>query len=183
MKVYETITDLLSDFGASDLYGLGRSLYKAYDFGPWVEFLDSNGDGHSYEDRPSLELPDGATYTGIRVGSIVEGSDAEPEPIWLDFPFVEADLDRALSDLGDEVDFYWRRDNIDEYVIETLDGSETLGSFEVGDDEEQDVPGVTPEQIDRIIDHLASHYVEERDSIELEGFRITRVEKSWYTYF
>ena len=48
---------------------------------------------------------------GIKVGSIVEGSDVEIGPRELLFPFSGKDLDAAIQGIDDEASFYWDRDN------------------------------------------------------------------------
>jgi hypothetical protein len=48
---------------------------------------------------------------GVRLGSIVEGSDAEVMPEELMFPFSEADLEQAIENIEAEADFLWHRDN------------------------------------------------------------------------
>ena len=60
-------------------------------------------------DEPVLKPHQG----GVLLGSIVEGSDAEIPARELLFPFTEEALDKVLEGIEDEVDFFWRRDNLD----------------------------------------------------------------------
>lgn len=52
-----------------------------------------------------------AKCTGIKIGSIVEGSDVEISPVTLDFPFTEQDYEDAINGIDEEAKFYWLRDN------------------------------------------------------------------------
>lgn len=81
----------------------------------------------------------------IRIGSIVEGSDVEIDPIRLPFPLAEDDLEQAVQSINDQVSFYWERDNSHWYVLKK-DGCwcvsfrETWGDITWDTDDESLVP-------------------------------------------
>jgi len=65
-----------------------------------------------YEDEMAWEGGDWENHcTGIKIGSIVEGSDVCVDPWVLLFPFTSDDLDEAVQSINTEADFYWKRDN------------------------------------------------------------------------
>lgn len=51
---------------------------------------------------------------GVRLGSIVEGSDAEVAPVLLRFPFTLDQWEAAIEAIEDEADRLWREENGDE---------------------------------------------------------------------
>jgi len=59
---------------------------------------------------------------GIKIGSIVEGSDVEIEGRVLEFPFTMDDLDRVVKEVNEEAAFYWERDNRINLIIIPPDG-------------------------------------------------------------
>lgn len=54
---------------------------------------------------------------GIKIGSIVEGSDVEIDPISLHFPFESEEFRKLVKDINDEASFYWKRDNLNYYRV------------------------------------------------------------------
>lgn len=70
---------------------MSRRVYKDTACGAWLE-VAHNGDG---------------TLWGVRVGSIVEGSDACVEPVELAFPFTEAQWDEAIQNVEAEAERLW----------------------------------------------------------------------------
>ena len=96
MKVIKNIDDLCELFGLERLEGperLKKAIYKYTDCGAWVEFLPEN--------------------KGIKMGSIVEGSDVEIPGRDLLFPFTEDDWDEFVGTLEEEADHEWRMANED----------------------------------------------------------------------
>jgi len=87
------------------------------------------------EDQPDWvwcdDLPEGKTARderplGIAVSSIVEGSDVELETRKIETTFSQSDFDKALEGLKHEVDFYWRRDNTTNIMVEQIDSAPTI---------------------------------------------------------
>lgn len=75
-----------------------------------------------YEDNEVNDLnPD--DIIGIKIGSIVEGSDVEIDPVTLMFPFDPAEVDRVIQEINDEASFYWERDNSDHFCLNAPNGS------------------------------------------------------------
>lgn len=62
-----------------------------------------------YEDEKAYTML--GDCVGVKLGSIVEGSDVEIGPVTLMFPFTDDDLHRAVGAINDEANFYWDRDN------------------------------------------------------------------------
>ena len=54
---------------------------------------------------------------GIKMGSIVEGSEAYVDRDPLMFPFTGKEFDDYVKSINDEASFYWERDNLDHYVV------------------------------------------------------------------
>lgn len=59
---------------------------------------------------------------GIKMGSIVEGSEAYVDRDPMMFPFSAEEFDDYVKGINDEACFYWERDNLDHYTVE--DGKE-----------------------------------------------------------
>lgn len=62
------------------------------------------------EKPKDLPVPAFGVY-GIRLGSIVEGSDAEVDGGSFDFPFTEAEYEHAIEDMESECDRLWHEAN------------------------------------------------------------------------
>ena len=125
MTVYNNLKELLDSHGCESPWRFGRNLYKYTDCGPWTVFVTPDGERVYYESKEarerSLPLFTNIECTGIcigvEIGSIVEGSDVEVNPIELNFPFSEDDLDNALKEINDACSFYWDRDNSDWFQL------------------------------------------------------------------
>lgn len=106
-------------------YYLGRCLYKYTDCGPWsVYILDEplltkkfNPDELYYEDEEASDCSLADHIIGVKVGSIVEGSDAYAEPFTLMFPFDMEDFWKGVESVNEEASFYWERDNSSWYTL------------------------------------------------------------------
>lgn len=100
----------------------GRMLYKHTDCGPWTSFIVYQGDDIGYEDKEA----NGYIYDciGIKIGSIVEGSEAYVEGRELLFPFTKQQLDDVLKEVNEEASFYWERDNSTWLLITSPKGKE-----------------------------------------------------------
>ena len=103
--------ELMESRGMQDStpYQWGRALYKYTDCGPWTVFLTANGEFYYESDEANAE--DTSNIIGIKIGSIVEGSDVEIDPVTLMFPFDPEEVDKVLEGINDEAKFYWERDN------------------------------------------------------------------------
>ena len=58
-----------------------------------------------------------AECAGIKMGSIVEGSEAYVDRDPMMFPFTGKEFDEYVKGIDDEASFYWNRDNLDHYSI------------------------------------------------------------------
>ena len=54
---------------------------------------------------------------GIKMGSIVEGSEAYVDREPMMFPFSGQEFDAYVKSINDEASFYWERDNLDHYRV------------------------------------------------------------------
>jgi len=117
---YHNLSELLNGEGLGDGSpgAFGRSIYKYTDCGPWVSFLVPGAwlgrvyytERAAYGWGPRLW---GARCTGISVGSIVEGSDAEVGPVRLYFPFTNEQLWDAVQEINDEACAFWDEANVE----------------------------------------------------------------------
>lgn len=103
---YETISQLLSGTCASDLRGYARDIYKYTECGAWVQFLTMKGtvngcDVTNYQNTPQWWT---RYVVGIRLGTIVEGSNAEFTGDPLYFPFDARQLSDAIQACEDFAD-------------------------------------------------------------------------------
>ena len=74
-----------------------------------------------YESKEINDLnPD--DIVGIKIGSIVEGSDVEIDPATLMFPFDPEEVSRVIEEINDEASFYWKRDNHRHYFVTSPKG-------------------------------------------------------------
>jgi len=108
MKTIKTLADYLILLEAINPSQAGRRLYKAVDCGPWTEFVMKDGKRVYYESEEAVTL---SNCVGIKVGSIVEGSDVEIEPVLFKFPFEVKDWDRSIQNINDEASFIWEESN------------------------------------------------------------------------
>ena len=90
MKI-EKIEDLASYLG-TEVRLLKKDVYKYTECGAWIDW-DSRE---------------------VRVGSIVEGSDAEVGPRHLEFPFDSDDYENVIRDVETEADMLWHMWNDEE---------------------------------------------------------------------
>jgi hypothetical protein len=113
-EMAEMLTNML---GRDDPEGWSKSVYKGTDCGAWLT----------------------VNCQSVTVGSIVEGSDVEIDPITLDWPFTESQFWAALEAIELEADFYWKRDNSTWFYVDFTPvdkpaqrfyGSECWGEFD-----------------------------------------------------
>ena len=86
---------LRSELSADSPAGWDRSIYNGTPCGAWLD----------------VQAPD-----TVRVGSIVEGSDAETETVVLEWPFTEDDFWEVVEQVNDEADALWYEANGEEHV-------------------------------------------------------------------
>lgn len=110
---------LLKYWGEKDLGQMNERVYRAYSCGPWLAVRLHDGTWvHGTRDLESVKLEDVAA---LKVGSIVEGSDAEIEGDVLDLVSYDEDPDalrldfeRQLVGVNDQVQTIWYEMHPDE---------------------------------------------------------------------
>lgn len=111
--VCRDLMGLLDAQGSETPHELGRDLYKAIACGPWVAFELRDGRSIRYTDPEAREASPAwwDQCTGVRIGSIVEGSDAEIGPYTLAFPFSMTEFDTTVQVVDDEAGDAWESAN------------------------------------------------------------------------
>lgn len=149
---FSSLNDLLTHYGVDTAGRLGRCFYKYTDCGPWTVFLVKRPDEESktiyYEDQKAYDPAWYSVCAGLRIGSIVEGSDVECSPVELYFPFTESELDAAVENVNDEACFYWERDNSLWLKITSPGGVDYWGKETWG---AWDLPADVPENVARAL--------------------------------
>jgi hypothetical protein len=98
----ECVNAIMAEYDATTLYDLQRGAYKYTDCGPSVGFQlhDGsyiwNGDDRAHDPKYVADVED------ICIGSIVEGSDAEVPPVWLNLLGIADGSDRICEKYPDE---------------------------------------------------------------------------------
>jgi hypothetical protein len=121
-----------------------------------------------YEDRKPFNLDD---CTGVEVGSIVEGSEVNGTPFYLEFPFDMDEFDRLFDELTSEVSFYWDRDNSHWFCIKK-DGDnyanckECWGDWEWSEDDGRPVP----QEVKNAITNMDCCEFEREEDVAIPGF-------------
>jgi hypothetical protein len=138
------VLELAAEFGAEDLYGIYRPLYKYTDCGPSIGFeirglpadhetrqgapwREGDGDLWLYcDDLHKLGTfeemaAEGLEVTGISVSSIVEGSDVEIEGEQLPVTATKEEFWEVVKAVDEEAKFYWERDNSSWYCLRRKD--------------------------------------------------------------
>jgi hypothetical protein len=129
-KVFHNWNDLKTSFCAETPHDFGRSLYKYTDCGPTTSFLVADEEPVCYGDKEArTNGPWTKNIIGLKIGSIVEGSEVEVGPEELLFPFSQKDLDKAVNNINEEASFYWKRDNTDNYLIKKNDKNVAFTSW------------------------------------------------------
>jgi len=86
------------DFGEETMEQVTRNTYKYTDCGAWC--------ATAHDDQSEV--------IGVKVGSIVEGSDAETQVHTLKFPFKLKDFLEALSNVETEASILWNEANAEQ---------------------------------------------------------------------
>tara|TARA_Y100000310_G_C20604200_1_gene774656 strand:- start:382 stop:978 length:597 start_codon:yes stop_codon:yes gene_type:complete len=119
-ECHPTIKSLVSGFGET-YYSFYRAVYKTTDCGPVIGFYLSLNSMQKWlygDDLYNISLgqyPAGA----VSISSIVEGSDAEVDPIILHGSFSEEDFWQALEQVNQEATELWEEAN-EEPIMESL---------------------------------------------------------------
>lgn len=112
---FGNLTELLSHFEAETPYHLGRMIYDATECGPWLAFILGpdmpNTPDIYYEDSDAQKDATCLPCVGVKVGSIVEGSDYEIPPISLFFPFDSNAFDAAIQKINQQACDEWEEAN------------------------------------------------------------------------
>ena len=96
---YEHIGSLMFEYGTSTLQKLGRGLYDDTDCGVNVAFITTKGELYEGDLTPKMDVTWALrNIVGIRIGTIVEGSDAEYTADNLMFPFDVSELEDSLAE-------------------------------------------------------------------------------------
>lgn len=175
---YNNAKELCEKNGYENFYQFGRSLYKYIDCGPWCRLIPKDKDDAElyYESVEANDINNLDGYIGLEIGGIVEGSDVEIGPNFLKFPFTDEQLRETVENINEEAVFYWKRDNLSDFMIEV--GGDVYFTDGVGwdieyvEDVPQDVKTFFEEHYDEWCD------LNEDESIELKGYKITRIDKS-----
>jgi hypothetical protein len=112
MKI-RNLTEFLAYVGGDNAYQAGRGLYKYTDCGPWITYLVEDREVY-YESDEANTITE---CSGIKMGSIVEGSEAYVDREPMMFPFTGKEFDAYVKSINDEASFYWERDNLDHYMV------------------------------------------------------------------
>lgn len=101
IEYYENIGNLLRDYGTDKLSNFGKALYDESDCGVWVSFITMDDEIHCSDlDKTQDNLTWALRHVvGVRIGTIVEGSDAEYSGDALMFPcFGSKEFDDTIAE-------------------------------------------------------------------------------------
>ncbi len=152
------VTELAEEFGADNLYGIYRPIYKYTDCGPSIGFKirgmpathemregapwrEGEGDVWFYCDDlgrlgtfAEMEAA-GLEVIEVSVSSIVEGSDVEIDGEKLPVTTSKDDFWKAVTAVDEEAKFYWERDNSDWYMLRKKGEDSTEHAFHHPDEQ------------------------------------------------
>jgi len=117
MPCIANLRGLLKEYEDDTPYQLGRALYRHTECGPWIVFLCNAGEDNPlhevyYESEEAHETDWLDDCVGIKVGSIVEGSDNGIEPITLMFPFTSQAFSNAVESINHDAGIVWEWANV-----------------------------------------------------------------------
>jgi hypothetical protein len=126
-----------------------------------------------YEDD-EVETFDHARCIGVKVGSIVEGSDVEIEPYPFIFPFPMKEFDDGVDEINKQAEYYWHRDNSAFYYIQgdhSADLVETWGAYKWSEDEGDKLP----EKDKKMLEEFVCTYMGDRmeNTQQIRGYSVT----------
>lgn len=168
----------LDDCGHDTFYEFGRCLYKHTPCGPWVVAVLPDGARVYYESEEGNALSMDTEVQAVEVGSIVEGSEVEVGPFKITDPAVFWD---AVEGVNAEADFYWKRDNLSLFVIDTPAGERMSVECGWGDFDWFGVPEGAEYVKARFEEWYAAEgdEMEEGESEEVDGLTIQRVDRGF----
>lgn len=101
------LQDLVEHFGAETVSGLPRRVYKDTDCGAWISLETPDGVWHHTGDDWS-----GITeISAFKIGTIIEGSDAEISSDPFELPVTNAEVDHWIRDMETEASDLWNEAN------------------------------------------------------------------------
>jgi len=126
---YKTLDRLLKHEGYKSMWYFGRSTYKHVPCGPWISYTFSNGETLYYGDalarapveckwpivqwlKQTIKGVRPKQCIAIKIGSIVEGSDAEVEARTLSFPLDMTDFWLVVEEINGEASILWEEANV-----------------------------------------------------------------------
>jgi hypothetical protein len=204
-RIVNTIDEFLVEMGAETLFMAGRSLYKGVDCGPWTSFpMDTellynskgveNGvewekstmvDSIYYEDRLAKDTPRDFLdhIKGVKVGSIVEGSDVEIDGFELEFPFDMNKFWEKVEEVDKEASFYWDRDN-NQFLKATKGQKEFFFKISCfGEIGWETVPKTSKKLRETIESHQEELVnIEDGSELELDGWKFENVDMGMLTF-
>jgi len=98
----ECVNAIMAEFDATTLYGLQRGAYKFTDCGPSVGFQLFDGSHIWNGDDRARDLSWVSHVQDICISSIVEGSDAEVQKVWLNLLGIADGSDRICDQYPEE---------------------------------------------------------------------------------
>jgi len=173
MKTFNNLKELCVDGGYDNFYQFGRSLYK-FSYGLWTRLILDDGSEVYYEDKSANTIPDNAV--ALEIGSIVEGSEVEIDAVRLTFPFTDKELWETVESVNEEANFYWKRDNEDDYQVEYDGKFYYICGEEFPEDMSENVKTFFDESYDEICE------LDDGDSLEKDGFKVTKIDKSDFIF-
>ena len=178
MRQINNVKELCELNGNENFYQFGRSLYKYTACGPWCRLIMED-DSDIYYESDKANTKD-INAVALEIGSIVEGSDVEIGPYRLDFPFDDETMWDVVEEINNEADFYWKRDNEDDFIIE-CGGKEYVVTTGWGFEYSED----TPESVKTFFENFyEDNYsdMEDGETRENSHYKVTKVDKSMFIY-
>jgi hypothetical protein len=188
--------ELAEEFGADNLYGVYRPIYKYTDCGPSIGFQIRGlpADHKSREGAPWREGTEdlwlycddlltlgtfadmaekGLEIIGVSVSSIVEGSDVEIEGGRIPVTSSKDEFWKLVSSVDEEAKFYWERDNSDWYLLRKKGEESTEHAFHEtwGDIKfDDDMPPELQAAVEKFIEAGGNWTWNERSGTKTHGY-------------
>jgi len=144
-----------------------------------TRYADSVEGSVYYEDKAANE--DIPNCIGIKVGSIVEGSEADVDREPLYFPFTGDEFDKLVKGIDDEAGFYWKRDNLDTFIVESKSGTHWF-DYGWGEPLPKDMPCSLRKKVEAFLADVDPCSLDEETPIPDTKATIVRVDKSDFIY-